>query len=121
MMVIDDILLSPFKGFMWIMKELHNAVQREQEGEADRLTGRLSELYMLLETGQMTQEEFDAEEAAVLARLDEIESRGEIDDDDDGEEDDEEEDESDDEEAGDGDDEGGLVIDGADGDDGERA
>ncbi|MDX2116351.1 MAG: gas vesicle protein GvpG [Planctomycetota bacterium] len=69
MFVIDDILLSPVRGFMWIMRELHNAAHQELEGEADRLTHRLSTLYMLLETGQVTNEEFDAQERDILARL----------------------------------------------------
>ena len=75
MIFVDDILFSPVKGFFWIMRELQKAVQNEQENEVDRLTARLSELYMLLETGKLTQDEFDAAEREVLDRLDELEGQ----------------------------------------------
>ena len=73
MFIIDDILLSPAKGFMWIVRELHNAAQQEIKGEAERLTHKLSTLYMLLETGGISAEEFDQQEQQILARLDELE------------------------------------------------
>ena len=96
MFVVDRLLLSPFTGLMWIMKELHKAVQAEQENEGDRLTARLSELYMLLETGQLTQEQFQAEEQAVLDRLDQLQAADQADDaesdDEDGDEDSDDED-----------------------------
>lgn len=72
MFILDGILLAPAKGFLWIVRELHNAAQQEIKGESERLAHRLSTLYMMLETGQITPEAFDAEEAAILARLDEL-------------------------------------------------
>lgn len=82
MFIIDDILLAPAKGFMWIVRELHNAAQQEIEGEADRLTHRLSTLYMLLETGGISTEEFDEQERQILARLDELGGQDATDDED---------------------------------------
>ncbi len=75
MFIVDNILFSPVKGVLWIMKELHKHVQQEQAAEAERLTTRLSELYMLLETGQLTAEEFDEQETQILDRLDEIQAQ----------------------------------------------
>lgn len=75
MFIVDNILFSPVKGVLWIMKELHKHVQQEQAAEAERLTARLSELYMLLETGQLTAEEFDEQETQILDRLDEIQAQ----------------------------------------------
>ncbi len=94
MFVIDSILLSPMKGFMWIVRELHNAAQQEIKGEADQLTHRLSTLYMMLEANQVTQAEFESQEREILARLEAIEQASgdesdDIDDDDDAEDDDE--------------------------------
>lgn len=103
MFVIDDILLSPMKGFMWIVRELQNAAQQEQEGEADRLTTRLSTLYMQLETGQITAEQFDEAEAEVLARLDAIRGEPTEAEADADEESDDEEEDADDEDSDDGD------------------
>jgi Gas vesicle protein G len=72
MFIVDDILTAPFKGLYWIFKEIRGAVEEEQAGEADRITAQLSELYMMLETGKMTEEEFDAAEKVLLDRLDAI-------------------------------------------------
>ena len=75
MLIVDDILTAPFKGIYWIFKEIHNAALEDQAGEADRITAQLSELYMMLETGKMTEAEFDAAEKALLDRLDAIKER----------------------------------------------
>ena len=85
MFIVDDILTAPFKGIYWIFKEIHNAALEDQAGEADRITAQLSELYMMLETGKMTEAEFDAAEKALLDRLDAIKERegGEEEDDED--------------------------------------
>ncbi len=75
MFVVDDILLAPVRGLFWIFKEIHHAVEEEQANEAEAITTKLSELYMMLETGQMTEAEFDAEEKALLDRLDAIKEK----------------------------------------------
>lgn len=72
MLIVDDILTAPFKGLFWIFNEIRNAALEEQVGEADRITAQLSELYMMLETGRMTEAEFDAAEKVLLDRLDAI-------------------------------------------------
>jgi hypothetical protein len=80
MFIVDDILISPFKGLYWVFNEILNAAQEEQAGEAGRITAQLSEFYMMLETGKMTEGEFDAAEKVLLDRLDAIkegEDRGE--------------------------------------------
>jgi hypothetical protein len=76
MFLVDDILFSPVKGILWIFRELHNAAQQEQTNEAESLTAELSDLYMMLETGKITEEEFDEREGQILDRLDEIQDRG---------------------------------------------
>lgn len=72
MLLIDDLLMSPVKGIFWIFKEIHQAAVQEQAGEADAITARLSELYMQLETGQITEAEFEAREKELLDRLDRL-------------------------------------------------
>lgn len=76
MFVIDDLLLSPLKGFMWIVRELHKNAEETIAAESEDLTASLSTLYMMLETGQIGQEEFDAQEREILDRLDAIEAAG---------------------------------------------
>jgi hypothetical protein len=70
MFLVDDILLSPVNGVLWVFKEIHDAAQQELAGESETITATLSELYMRLETGQITEEEFDAQEKTLLDRLD---------------------------------------------------
>jgi len=76
MLIIDDILLSPVRGILWIFRELYNSVWQEIESEAESITAELSELYMMLETGKITESEFDAREKELLDRLDEIQEQG---------------------------------------------
>ena len=76
MFILDDILLFPARSILWIFRELHNTVQKEIESESEAITTQLSELYMELETGKITEAEFDQSEKALLDRLDEIEAGG---------------------------------------------
>jgi len=75
MFLVDDVLFFPVRSILWIFREIHNAALEEQAGEADRITAQLSEFYMMLETGKMTEEEFDTAEKALLDRLDAIKER----------------------------------------------
>jgi len=70
MFLIDDILLSPAKGLLWVFREIHDAAQQELAGESETITAALSELYMRLETERITEVEFDAQEKVLLDRLD---------------------------------------------------
>jgi len=74
MFLVDDILLSPAKGLLWVFREIHDAAQQELAGESEAITAALSELYMRLETGQITEQEFDAQEKALLDRLDHLQA-----------------------------------------------
>jgi hypothetical protein len=93
MFLVDDILLFPFKSLLWIFREINNAVEKDLQAEPEAITAKLSELYMMLETGQITETEFDAAEKTLLDRLDILNGESSSDDDDD--EDDDEDDESD--------------------------
>lgn len=75
MLLVDDLLLAPFTSLLWVFKEIHKAVQQEKAGEAEGVTRSLSELYMKLETGAITEKQFAAEEKELLDWLDEIERR----------------------------------------------
>lgn len=87
MLLLDDILLSPAKGVMWLFREIHNQAEAEQSGEVDRLRDALTDLYRMLETGVVAEEEFERREARLLSRLEALES--------------DEDEEQDDEDAGD--------------------
>jgi cytochrome c-type biogenesis protein CcmH/NrfG len=83
MILIDRILLAPIFGTVWIARKIQEAVSAEQEAESEALTDQLSELYMQLETGRISEEEFDAREAELLDRLDALEGQEEPADDED--------------------------------------
>ena len=75
MLLVDDILFSPFRGILWIFREIRDIAQKELDGEAKSVTEQLQTLYMQLETGRITEAEFEAGEKRLLDRLDAIESR----------------------------------------------
>jgi hypothetical protein len=74
MFFVDDLLMSPIKGVLWVFKEIHDAAQQELAGESEAITAALSELYMKLDTGQITEEQFDAQEKQLLDRLDRLQA-----------------------------------------------
>ena len=75
MFLVDDIFMFPFKGLAWIARQIQHAVEEEQALGAENITRELSELYMMLETGRITEAEFDEREAELLDLLDEIQGR----------------------------------------------
>ena len=75
MLLVDDVLCFPFTSILWLFKEIGKVAQEEMDGEAQSVTEQLRLLYMQLETGAITEAEFDAEEKLLLDRLDAIESR----------------------------------------------
>jgi BMFP domain-containing protein YqiC len=77
MFFVDDLLMSPVKGVLWVFKEIHDAAQQELAGESEAITATLSELYMKLDTGQITEEQFDAQEKVLLDRLDRLQAQEE--------------------------------------------
>jgi hypothetical protein len=96
MLLVDDILFSPIKGINWIFRKIHELAEEELVGEADRIRDNLTELYMLLETGQISEEEFEQQETLLLDRLDALDENdtmiGDDEEDDEQEDNDEEED-----------------------------
>jgi cobalamin biosynthesis protein CobT len=75
MLLVDDILFAPVRSILWIFREIRDIAQEELDGEAKSITEQLRTLYMQLETGRITEAEFEAGEKRLLDRLDEIESR----------------------------------------------
>jgi Gas vesicle protein G len=73
--VIDDIVCSPVKGVLAIFKEIYKAAAQEMADEADSIRAELSRLYQLLDSGELSDGEFDDLERDLLDRLDTIEAR----------------------------------------------
>ena len=76
MFIVDDLLMAPAHGLLWIFQEIHRAAQEEMVSDAESITTELSALYMRLETGKLTEDEFAAEEKLLLERLDKIHKPG---------------------------------------------
>ena len=72
MFLIDDILLSPAKGLFYIFKQIHKSAEEEFLNE-ENISAQLSELYMMLETAKITEDEFNEKESELLDRLEQIE------------------------------------------------
>lgn len=76
MVLVDDLLTFPIRSLFWIFREIHNAAQEELANETESVTAELSDLYMRLETGRISEEEFAGEEKTLLDRLDRMQERG---------------------------------------------
>ena len=76
MVLVDDLLTFPIRSMFWIFREIHNAAQEELGNESESITAELSDLYMRLETGKISEGEFAGEEKTLLERLDRMQERG---------------------------------------------
>ncbi|MFN2442786.1 MAG: gas vesicle protein GvpG [Thermoanaerobaculia bacterium] len=75
MLLIDDLLLLPFKapvsGVRWVMKQIQTMADNELLND-QVWKERLIELQMKLELGEISEEDYVAEEAIIFQRLREI-------------------------------------------------
>src|SRR5581483_7578188 len=74
MLLIDDLLLAPFKGWNFIMRTLLK-VAEEQWTDDTPLKEQLLVLQVQLEEGQITEDQYLEAEAAVLKEIREIQRR----------------------------------------------
>jgi hypothetical protein len=80
MFLLDDILMLPMKlpiaGFNWVMKQIQTMANEELLNDQP-WKERLIELQMMLEVGDITEEEYTQQEAQVFTALREIRARKE--------------------------------------------
>jgi hypothetical protein len=74
MFFIDDVLMSPFKGFMFLAREVANAVDKERENRKLNLMSDLTALHKMIESGEISDDEFDEREAEILDQLEQLDS-----------------------------------------------
>lgn len=72
MLLVDDILSLPMNGVLWVFDEIYQAAEEALESEADNITAQLQQLYRMLESGGITEAEFDVQEAELLDHLEAI-------------------------------------------------
>ncbi|MEW6375291.1 MAG: gas vesicle protein GvpG [Thermodesulfobacteriota bacterium] len=69
MLLIDDLLMLPLKGFWGIFKRIHEMVEQELSDET-YIREKLMTLRLRFELGEITEEEYSEQEKELLARLD---------------------------------------------------
>jgi hypothetical protein len=78
--ILDDLLLLPIKlpvsGFNWILKQIQTMANEELLNDQP-WKERLIELQMMLEVGDITEEEYTVQEAQVFQALRDIRARRE--------------------------------------------
>jgi len=80
MLLLDDILLAPIKlpiaGFNWILRQIQTMANEELLNDQP-WKERLIELQMMLEVGDINEEQYKQEEAEVFKALRDIRARRE--------------------------------------------
>lgn len=69
MLLIDDLLLLPVKGFFGILEKIHEMAEHELSDE-NYIRERLMELQLRFELDEIGEEAFNQQEKQLLARLD---------------------------------------------------
>ncbi len=71
MILIDDILLAPLKGIIFLGKKIDELVQKEISDEG-RIKERLMELQLKFEMDEISVEEYDRRESELLEMIERI-------------------------------------------------
>jgi len=69
--LIDDILLAPLNGIIWLGKKINEVAEKEFSDEG-LIKERLMEIQLKFELDQISEKEYNKQEAELLARLDAI-------------------------------------------------
>ena len=75
MFLLDDLLLAPVKGIMWLAEQ----VQKEANGQLfapEAIKARLTEIQELYDSGMISETEFLKAEETLMARLNAAQERG---------------------------------------------
>lgn len=68
MLLIDDLLLAPFKGVFHIFKEIHKRAE-EEFYDVEHIISQMRSLQTSLQLGDITEEEYDLAEEDLVNRL----------------------------------------------------
>lgn len=71
MFLLDDILLAPLNGLLWVGEKLNEITRHEFSGEG-LIKEKLMELQLRFEMDEVSEKEYSRREAELLARLDAI-------------------------------------------------
>jgi hypothetical protein len=76
MFILDDILLAPVKGLVWLCEKLDEVAEKELSDEG-RIKEELMALQLQFELDQISEQEYNQKEQELLARLDALLKAGE--------------------------------------------
>ena len=71
MFLIDDLLLAPFKGVIFIAEKINEVIEKETSDEG-AIKERLMALQLKFETDEINEEEYDEREDELLKLLENI-------------------------------------------------
>lgn len=71
MLIVDDLLLLPAKGFMGLFKKIAEMAEEEYTDDG-KVKEELMRLHTLFEVDQISEEEHDRQERKLMKRLEEI-------------------------------------------------
>ncbi|MDP3297894.1 MAG: gas vesicle protein GvpG [Thermodesulfovibrionia bacterium] len=71
MFIVDDILLAPLKGVIWIGEKINEMSEKEFSDEG-RIKEKLMELQLRFELDEISEEKYNKQEKELLERLDAI-------------------------------------------------
>lgn len=71
MFILDDILLAPIKGIIWLAEMIKEQAEKEFLDES-KVQEELLNLQLQLDEGKITEEEYKKQEQKLLERLEEI-------------------------------------------------
>ena len=74
MFLIDDLLFAPISGFKFVLNTLAKVAEEQYTDDAP-LKERLLELQLLLDNGEISEDQYAEEEAAIFRQLREIQDR----------------------------------------------
>jgi hypothetical protein len=71
MFLLDDLLLAPVNGVIWLAEKIKEAADHEFS-DPGVLKQKLMDLQMMLELKQISEDDFRQRESELLARLEEV-------------------------------------------------
>lgn len=74
MFLLDDILLAPVNGLVWLAQKIDEVVKKETSDDG-RIKEKLMELQLKFELDEITEEEYNKKEKELLERLDALQIR----------------------------------------------
>ncbi|MBU0999666.1 gas vesicle protein GvpG [Patescibacteria group bacterium] len=71
MFLVDDILLAPLNGMVWLGKKINEIIQKEQSDEG-KIKEELMKSQLQFELDEISEEQYTKQEKELLERLDSI-------------------------------------------------